>query len=281
MSGNGVPRRYPNGVSSWVDTEQPDTEAAAAFYGGQFGWEFANAMPPGAPGVYLIATLDGADVGAIASARPGASSGVWNTYFAVDDIDAAVAGVVSSGGTVVEEPVDVGPGGRSAAGRDPQGAGFGLWQARKRLGAQVVNVPGAWNFSNLRTNDVAGAKGYYEHLFGWRYLDLGDTVEAMIAVDGYGRHLADTADPEIFERQAGAPAGFADVIGAVQSARDGEESHWRVVFSVASREESLALAERLGATVERTDDTPWSLLADIVDPQGARLTLSQYVDARP
>ena len=30
---------YPPGVPCWVDTEQPDPETAAGFYGGLFGWE--------------------------------------------------------------------------------------------------------------------------------------------------------------------------------------------------------------------------------------------------
>jgi uncharacterized protein len=37
---------YMPGVPCWVDTSQPDPEAAVAFYGGLFGWEFEDAMPP-------------------------------------------------------------------------------------------------------------------------------------------------------------------------------------------------------------------------------------------
>ena len=33
-------RTYPEGVTSWVDVEQPDLDAAQAFYGGLFGWTF-------------------------------------------------------------------------------------------------------------------------------------------------------------------------------------------------------------------------------------------------
>ena len=41
--------RYIPGVPCWVDTTQPDPEAAVAFYGGLFGWEFEDVMPPDAP----------------------------------------------------------------------------------------------------------------------------------------------------------------------------------------------------------------------------------------
>ncbi|MFB2597569.1 VOC family protein [Herbiconiux sp. P17] len=274
-----TPRTYPQGVSCWIDTEQPDPDAAAAFYGGLFGWTFENAMPPDAPGVYLIAQLDGSDVAAIAPTGSGATA-AWNTHIAVDDVDATAPEMVRAGGVVLSGPEDAGPGGRTASCRDSQGAEFRLWRAYRRLGAQTVNIPGAWNFSNLRTGDLAAAKTFYERLFRWNYLNLGESVEAMIAVEGYGRHLQSTVDPEIYERQAGAPEGFADVIGAIQSTTGSEQPHWEVVISVASRAESVRRAEELGATLLSTEDTPWTDLARIEDPQGATLTLSEFHEPR-
>jgi predicted enzyme related to lactoylglutathione lyase len=46
---------YPPGVPSWIDTSQPDPDGAVRFYGGLFGWEFEDRMPPDAPGHYFIA----------------------------------------------------------------------------------------------------------------------------------------------------------------------------------------------------------------------------------
>jgi predicted enzyme related to lactoylglutathione lyase len=80
-------RTYPHGVPSWVDTEQPDVEAAIAFYGGLFGWTFDDVMPAGAPSRYVIAKLDGRDVAAIGGPLEGAVP-AWNTYISVDDADA-------------------------------------------------------------------------------------------------------------------------------------------------------------------------------------------------
>ena len=51
--------RYMPGVPCWIDTSQPDPEAAVSFYSGLFGWEFRDAMPPGSPGKYFIAQLRG------------------------------------------------------------------------------------------------------------------------------------------------------------------------------------------------------------------------------
>ena len=57
--------RYIPGVPCWIDTSQPDPEAAVRFYGELFGWELENVMPPDAPGPYYMARLKGGDVGAI------------------------------------------------------------------------------------------------------------------------------------------------------------------------------------------------------------------------
>src|ERR671922_220673 len=58
---------YIPGVPCWIDTSQPDPEAALPFYSGLFGWEFQDVMPPDAPGRYFNAQLRGLDVAAVGS----------------------------------------------------------------------------------------------------------------------------------------------------------------------------------------------------------------------
>jgi len=268
------PRTYPHGVTCWIDTEQPDLQAASRFYSGLFGWKLTDAAPPGAPGPYRIATLGGQDVGALAATSAGAAA--WNTYVAVDDADATAAAVTAAGGTVVSAPLDAVPGGRTATCTDPAGAGFRLWQARTRPGAQVANTPGAWNFSDLHTPDRDAAMAFYTPLFGWRAADLGQGAGTMIQVPGYGDHLAATVDPGIHERQASAPPGFADVIGGLVITGPDEVAHWRVTFTVADRDDSAATAERLGATIVTSSDDLWTKNALVRDPQGAEFTVSQF-----
>jgi uncharacterized protein len=271
----GQQRTYPHGVTSWIDTEQPDIEAARLFYTGLFGWRLTEAMPPGAPGSYLIATLDEQDVAALAPAPAGAAAR-WNTYVAVDDADATAAAVTTHGGTVVAAPQDAGPAGRAATCTDPFGAEFRLWQAGRRPGAQRANMPGAWNFSDLHTTDRDAAMAFYQPLFGWRAADLDQGAGTMLQVPGYGDHLAATVDPGIHERQASAPAGFADVIGGLVVIGAGETPHWHVTFTVTDRDDSAATAERLGATIVRSSDNLWTRDALVRDPQGAEFTVSQF-----
>src|SRR5690242_15822244 len=145
-------RTYPQGVTCWIDVSTPDVSAATEFYGRLLGWTFEDVLPPDAPERYVIATLHGRDAGAIGS---GDGAATWNTYIAVDDVDATTAALVAAGANLVLGPQDAGPGGRLAALTDPAGASFRLWEARRRLGVQAVNEPGAWNFSDLRVRQAA------------------------------------------------------------------------------------------------------------------------------
>jgi uncharacterized protein len=272
--GMAVPRTYPQGVTSWIDTEQPDLEAARRFYTGLFGWTLTDATPANAGASYLIATLGGEEVAAVASA-PEAGPAKWNTYVAVDSADATVAAVLAGGGSVIAPPEDAGPAGRAATCADPFGAVFRLWQAGSRLGAQRANAPGAWNFSDLHTPDRDAAMAFYTPVFGWRAAEI-EGAGTMLQVPGYGDHLAATVDPDIHERQASAPAGFADVIGGLVVIAAGQTPHWHVTFTVANRDDSAATAERLGATIVSSSENQWTKDALVRDPQGAEFTVSQF-----
>src|SRR5215207_9771674 len=93
------------GAPCWVDTLQPDPQAAARFYGPLFGWEFDASGPDG----YLAARLRGRLVSGIAPSPAGAA--VWGTYVRVDDVAAAIARAVDAGGTALFGPVVADPSG--------------------------------------------------------------------------------------------------------------------------------------------------------------------------
>src|SRR5262245_27540175 len=100
--------RYIPGVPCWIDSTQPDPEAAVAFYGGLFGWEFEDVMPAGAGTVYFIARLRGEDVAAVGSIPEGAPQmAAWNTYIWVESADATAARALEAGGRTLMEPFDV------------------------------------------------------------------------------------------------------------------------------------------------------------------------------
>ena len=276
---------YLPGVPCWVDTSQPDPEAAVSFYNGLFGWEFEDAMPPGGAGRYFIARLRGGDVAAVGSQPQGGSPrAVWNTYVWVESADETAARVEAAGGRVVMGPFDVLNAGRMAVLADPEGAAFCVWQAKEHKGARIVNEPGSLNFNGLGTRDAEGAKSFYGSVFGWETLALQGGVE-MWRLPGYGEFLAQS-DPELRERQAAsgaAPEGFADVVATLNPIADDRSevsAHWSVTFAVEDADATAETAARLGGQVIVPPfDAPWVRMTVITDPQGATFTASKFVPA--
>ena len=287
-------RTYPPGVPCLIDVEQPDPAAAAEFYGGLFGWECENKLPPGVDDKYLVASLHGADVAAIASPTPGLAVANWNTYVCVADADAATATAVAHGAEVLQAPVDAGPpgaiAGRWAALVDPDGAAIRLWQPGYRHGAQLVNAPATWNSSDLTTSDPERAMAFYGPVFGWEAqpVDFGDGDSFMLRRPGYGDFLA-IRDPDIRRRHAepGVPPGFSDAIGWMTTSGGGTASgqptdgsaRWTVTFSVNGTDAVVERAIGLGGTVVSppTDHGGGIVrVATLRDPQGADFVVSTY-----
>ena len=154
-------RTYPAGVTSWVDLEVADLDAldaATTFYSGLFGWELdrrhalrrpTGALPRrhsrrarrGRPsrnggrqerlGRYEVAHLHGLLTTRTPPRRPWPGAQAARSLAVAQRTPAPAA---------------------APACAEPQGAVFCTSeQARRRLGAQVANLPGAWNFSILHT----------------------------------------------------------------------------------------------------------------------------------
>jgi uncharacterized protein len=273
--------RYIPGVPCWVDTTQPDPQAAVAFYGDLFGWEFEDVMPPGSPGTYHVARIRGGDVAAVGSQPEGAPPmAVWNTYVWVADADETAAKVRAAGGSVLMEPDDVGDAGRVAVFADPAGAAFCVWQAKQHRGATVVNEHASLNFNDLHTRDLDGARSFYGSVFGWEILDVGGAF--MWALPGYGDFL-EQRNPGMRENMAqmGAPGRFEDVVASLNSISDDQPdiaAHWGVTFAVDDADLIAARALELGGQVIVPPfDAPWVRMTIITDPQGATFTASKFV----
>jgi predicted enzyme related to lactoylglutathione lyase len=269
---------YIPGVPCWVDTSQPDPEAATKFYGGLFGWEFEDVMPADSPMRYFMARIRGGDVGAIGSQSGGsAPRAVWNTYVWVDDADATAAKVRDAGGEVLMEPADVTDAGRMAVFADPEGAVFSVWQAGRHKGSRIVNEHGSVNFNNLNTRDPRAAEEFYGAVFGWKLLDMGGGYAWMLP--GYSDHL-EQLNPGFKKGMAemGAPAGFEDVVAALNLITDDQPAHWSLTFAVDDADAAAAKATELGGTVVVPPfDAPWVRMTVITDPQGATFIASKFV----
>jgi predicted enzyme related to lactoylglutathione lyase len=294
---------YIPGVPCWVDASEPDPGAAAEFYGGLFGWEFEDVLPAGSDGSYLIARheatstsifdLSGAvrsgDVAAIRSIpEAGPPMAMWNTYFWVDSADEAAAKVRGAGGTVVVEPIDFLDACRMAVFTDPEGAAFGVWEAKGHRGARLVNDPGAVVFNGLNTRDVEGAMSFYGSVFGWRAGSIGGGAEGW-TLPGYGDWLEREHHPELRKQmaEAGAPEGFEDTVAAIIPIPDDQPdtpAHWGVTFATADTDATAAKADQLGgAVIVPPFDAPWSTdgytirITVMSDPQGATFSASRFI----
>jgi uncharacterized protein len=272
---------YIPGVPCWIDTSQPDPKAAVAFYGGLFGWQFEDVMPPDADGEYFIGRIRGGDVAAVGSIPAGAPQmATWNTYIWVESADDTAAKVRDAGGQVLMEPFDVMDAGRMAVFADPEGAVFCAWQAKNHKGARIVNEAGSLNFNGLNTRDVEGAKAFYGSVFGWTTLTLDGGAE-MWTLPGYGDHL-ERGDPGLRKRMAefGGPTGFEDVVASINPIADDRPdvpAHWNVTFAVDDADATAAKAEELGGRVTVPPfDAPWVRMAVIADPAGATFIASKF-----
>jgi predicted enzyme related to lactoylglutathione lyase len=273
---------YIPGVPCWVDTSQPDPEAAVSFYGDLFGWEFEDVMPPGSDGKYFIARIRGKDVAAVGSIPEAApQQAMWNTYIWVESADDAASKVRDAGGSVVMEPFDVMDAGRMAVFTDPEGAVFCAWQANQNKGAQLVNEHGTVNFNDLNTREPEDAKSFYGSVFAWQTLELPGGFE-MWTVPGYGDYL-ERDNPELRENMAemDAPEGFEDVVASLVPIGDDQPDtppHWNVTFAVDDADAIAGKATELGGKVLMPPlDAPWVRMTVIADPQGATFTASKFV----
>jgi len=267
---------YLDAVPCFIDTSQRDVKAAQSFYGGLFGWEFEERMP----GQYWMATIDGLDVAGMASQPDDQPS--WNTYIQVASADQATADAMQLGAQVLVPPFDVADAGRMSVIADPTKAVFCTWEPRTHHGAQLVNVAGTWNWSDLYTPDPSLAEPFYRALFGWeaRPVSFGEATGIMWTQAGYGDSLeARTPGLRKMHEEAGAPEGFTDCIGWLME--DDGPSRWAVTFTVDDTDASAARAAELGGeiVVPPYDAGPVRV-AQIRDPQGAVFIISYYDPSR-
>jgi predicted enzyme related to lactoylglutathione lyase len=243
--------RYEHGVPSWVDMGTPDLGAGLGFYAELFGWEGQDMGEEA--GHYTIVSKAGKQVAAISPAQDQGPPR-WTTYINVDDVDVVAKKAESAGGTVIVAPMDVMSAGRMAIFQDTTGAVIAAWQPGEHIGAQLVNEPGAFIWSELVTTDLAKSKAFYSETFGWGWGGADEYAEAQVA----GRTIGG-----VMPRPPEMPADVPD--------------NWTVYFGTADVDGDAKRAADLGATVvvEPTDIPGTGRFAVLIDPQGAAFALFQ------
>jgi hypothetical protein len=245
---------WPDGTPCWVDYGAADPAAAQAFYGSLLGWDWTEDSPE--YGGYVNALKDGSQVAGLGPLMEPGAAPSWTTYFAASDAAATCERIRQAGGTVVVEPMEVGPMGTMVVARDPQGNQFGLWQAGTHTGVEVFNEPGSLAWNDAAVDDPAAARAFYSAVFGFRF----DELEGM---GGYATFATD-------ERPLGG-------LGAVTP---GAPRGWATCFAVTSTDVTVAAVEAAGGKVTMAaEDTEFGRFAVVQDPWGASFSVMQDLGA--
>ncbi|MBP0448037.1 VOC family protein [Kitasatospora sp. RG8] len=228
------------GGPCWVEHGSADPGAAQRFYGELLGWQPDRDERPEAGG-YTFMRLDGAIAASIAPLYGEGQPTAWSISFAVTDADATADLITGAGGTIIVAPMEALDFGRFVIAADPSGAVFGLWQANRLTGAEVLNEPGALGWVELLTRDPEGARAFYPAVFGWTVRPSDRYTQWGLADEDFGGML--TMDD-----------GFPPQV----------PPHWLPYFAVADAEVTAFRAGNLGAGV---------LMAPVSMPGGRRIAV--------
>jgi predicted enzyme related to lactoylglutathione lyase len=251
----GERTKYTPGTFSWVDLNTSDQNGAKTFYGGLFGWQ-ADDRPVGDGIVYSMQQLNGKSVAAISpqmqDQREQGVPPMWNSYITVESADDTASKASELGADVHAPPFDVMDVGRMAVIQDPQGAFFMIREPRATIGAELVNVPGAFCWNELYTSDIDGAKSFYGGLFGWEWNEFEQSPDPYFVIMNEGRGNG----------------------GVRELAQPGVPPHWLVYFAVDDVDSGLSKAGELGGeTLLGNTDIGIARIAIVKDPQGAAFAL--------
>jgi predicted enzyme related to lactoylglutathione lyase len=115
------------GEITHIEFPADDPERATRFYRAVAGWEFGEPME-GFPDYWMF--RNGEASGGAVGKRGESTGSVLRIYITVDSLEDACAAAEANGGTVLEQPRDIGGGmGRFAVVRDTEGSEVGLWQS--------------------------------------------------------------------------------------------------------------------------------------------------------
>ncbi|GII96634.1 VOC family protein [Sinosporangium siamense] len=241
---------YQPGEHCWVDLSSTDVPLAASFYGELFGWE-AEFDPRPETGGYGQFRLNGRRVAGIGPTFLEGMPSVWNSYVAVRDAASTAARVQAAGGLVTMEPMPVLQEGTMAAFQDPGGAYFMVWQPERHFGAEIVNEPNSFCWSELATRDPEGARRFYPQVFGWEAetRDSGPMPYTEWLLDG---------------------RAIAGMLPMGPQFPEEVPPHWLPYFAVADCDATLDRARALSATtfVEPTE-LPIGRFGVLADPTDA------------
>jgi len=248
---------HAHGTFSWAELATTDAAGAKKFYAALFGWSIED-VPAGPDMIYSMSRV-GSEYAAALYQMSEKMKGIpphWASFITVDDVDAVAKRATEQGGTLIDPPFDVMDVGRMAVVKDPTGAVFSLWTAKKHIGAGVLHEPGAMTWNELVTDNVDVARKFYTTVFGW-------TSEAF--------EMGTMGVYTLFNR----PGEKQNAAGMMPLTQPGVPPHWLVYFAVEDCDASAKRVTELGGKVQvpPTDIPNVGRFSLVQDPQGAVFAL--------
>jgi len=153
----------------WHDHMSEDPQQAQEFYKQLLGLE-TEVWKPGEMD-YPMIVVNGQMHGGFGPAQGGAPPH-WLCHVCVENVDQAAGKAPAQGGETLGPPMDIPEVGRMAVVRDPQGAVISLFTPQ----GEMQQPRGAFEWDELWTNDLEGAKRFYGEVIGWRAneMSMGD-----------------------------------------------------------------------------------------------------------
>lgn len=259
---------YADGEFCWVELISPDVEAATRFYGDLLGWERELYEPD--PEGYWYFRHGGKLVAGLEGIRSEGQVPAWLGYVKVDDVGTTAGKVGEAGGTVLDGPLEVPDGaGSLAVCQDAEGAIFALWQPGELKGAELVNEPGSWTWSNLMTRDVDGAKDFYGQVFDWTAAQPEGAPDYI-----WNWHVDGQRWPE----------GLGGLMRMGSEMPPDAPPHWQTYFVVESMDQAVGKTKAAGGSLifGPVDTRVGDRIAVIFDPQETNVSWleSRYPEPR-
>lgn len=244
----------------FVELVTPDLAASKQFYSRLFGWNFRDIAAGSTQ--YAEASLDGHPVAGLFQRQlpPGEHRRpAWLSFFAADDVDAAVKTALQRGAKVLFGPRSFPDRGREAVFADPQGAVFAVLASSSGDPPDFLAAPGEWIWSSLITRDPDSDAAFYQALFGYDVFELPASANArhlLFASHNYARASANSL-----------PANSPDTY-----------PYWLNYVRVEDADKMAAKVVALGGRVLVAPhiDRHGGELAVVADPQGAAFGLLEW-----
>jgi predicted enzyme related to lactoylglutathione lyase len=254
--------QYQVGKFVWFDLFTDDMAAITPFYQALFGWSFESA-----DGVSQRVQTIFSDNTPIATAvlntpeNRKTKESRWLGYISVKDVDQISKIITANKGVLHVLPRNLPDRGRVAVATDPEGALFGLLTSPQGDPKDSGMMENQWMGSELWTNDVTAALGFYDKIAGYDHRRVG---------------IGTDSEYLLLEKNSIPRAGVVPIVW------ENIKPDWLPYIAVSDVVATTEKVEPLGGRVLVSPDTkmPNSLVAIIADPSGAVFAIQELTTGK-